>query len=423
MHRSAVVYSAFSKQAFARALRAGDSDRFDIDLKAEKDTQVALAIQCAEDPSGLANFNDICVGGKPCVCYSDYPTTLVLRALASHVQHRTRIKMPNRDSIVRGVVQVLSDATPMAVFRRDLTSFYESIPLAPLKGALLENALLGPTATKVLEKFFEVHCGESTRGVPRGLSLSAVLAELALQEFDREIRTHASIHRYFRFSDDLFIVSFDLSFDVDALITRALPDGLRLNPRKRQTARLSNEEAARCLTVEYLGYAFNILSISGNTKAKRPISVTIADKKIKKLKSRVILTLKAFSKDHNSALLLDRLRFLSSNFGVPRAGMSAFRKRKRIRAGIFFNYHLCHNSAHDALPRFQDGLKGVDGFLQSLLFSSNSEFSASVASHCPPAIQAKLKALSFSRGFEVPMMARFPLPHMHEIKSAWLHAA
>lgn len=417
-------YSAFSKQAFARCLRAGDSNRFGIDLSTDREAQIQKAIDCSLDTTSLHAYESISVAGKPCVHYQDYPTTLVLRALASHIRYRTRIKMPNRDSIVRGVIQVLSDATPMVIFRRDLRSFYESIPLAPLRTLLLESALLGPTATKVLEDFFTVHCGQAVRGVPRGLSISAILAELAMQDFDRTIRTHPCVHRYFRFSDDMLIVAYDLEMNVDPIIQSCLPLGLEMNPEKQATTFFPDEDtSAKFHSFPYLGYSFNVSTDVDRKRARpREISVTIADKKLKKLQSRIILSLKAFQLDANPILLRDRLSYLSSNYAVPRSGMSSHRRKKRVKSGIYFNYHLCRNSSNPDLPRLQDGLKQLDGFMKSLLFSPNSEFQAQVAAQCGGHVGQQLKALSFHKGYEVPMIVRFGLPYLHRIKAAWLHA-
>lgn len=97
--------SAFSKYAFERALRAGDSSRFGVDLKAHKSEEIAKAIAASTDLGALVDCEHPTIGGKPCVTYSDYQTTLVLRALASNIRYRTRVRMPNRDNIVRGVLQ------------------------------------------------------------------------------------------------------------------------------------------------------------------------------------------------------------------------------------------------------------------------------------------------------------------------------
>lgn len=439
----AVSAAAFSPYSFARCLKAGDSSRFGIDLKTEKDAEIRKAIDCAREPDvALVAYSELKIGGKSCVFYADYAPTLVLRSLASNVRYRTRIKMPSRDGIVRGVIQTAEDATPMAIFRRDLESFYENIPLEPIKSLLLNSPTLSPKAVKVLESFLEVHCHGKARGLPRGLSLSAVLAELAMQDFDHAIRSNAKVHRYFRFSDDILIFSHDLGMDVDALLSNLLPCGLAINNKKKSQIILSGDEKERrspprganpgshsnrdrsdYRSFEYLGYDFH-LSTKVDKKDCRPrsVSVCIADSKINKMKSRIVLSLKSFKKTGHTNLLVDRLRFLTSNYGVTRTGVNVRGPKKRVNSGIHFNYRLCRNGEDSShVPQYEDSLKKLDGFIQSLLFSSRSEFSPLVAAKASGQQVSVLRSLSFLRGYQVPMMVRFRPQHIGLIKAAWTY--
>src|SRR6185312_15971301 len=360
-----MVGAAFSRQAFARVLRAGDSTRFGVDLKTDRESIISAAIERANDPTELNQFETVTINGKPCVFYSDYASTLTLRALANHVRQALKIPLPNREEIIRGVVQTIEDATPMAIYRRDLTSFYETIPLRRMREALLDSAVLSPTASRVLERYFAVHCSGKTSGLPRGLSLSAVLAEWTLQEFDQAIRSNPAIHRHFRFSDDMLIVSHDVSLNLNAVISSALPDALQLNPKKQFN--LAVGTGHKQMYFDYLVYGFYLCEdVNAQSCAPREISVCISTRKISKIKSRVIMSLKDFRKTHDSALLVDRLIYLTSNYGVPRTKMTTRGRRRRVNSGIYFNYSLCKNGKTPTLPRYTDGLSALDGFTQSL---------------------------------------------------------
>ncbi|WP_082209223.1 antiviral reverse transcriptase Drt3a [Novosphingobium sp. B-7] len=424
-HKGDMTAGAFTKYSFSRALRAGDSSRFGVDLKQSKAEEIAKAIECARDPTALATFNELIIGGKDVVSYSDYASTLVLRSLAGNVKYRARLKMPNRDSIVRGVIQSAEDATPMAIFRRDIESFYENVPLKPIRDTLLGSALLSPNAVNVLEAFLEAHCKGKDRGIPRGLSLSAVLAELAMQNFDQSVRAHPSIYRYFRFSDDILIFSYDLSFDVDEFLKQSLPAGLTMNRKKRSDIRLDNKGSAQgYYSFDYLGYAFHISAKSEKKEAlRRSVSVTVARSKVSKIKSRIILSLKSFNKSGDVRLLLDRIKFLSSNYCVRRTGINNYGPKKRVYSGIFFNYRFCRNAPSDPLlPRYEHTLSELDGFLNGLLFGGGSEFRLPVQNKTSAIQLAHLKALSFRKGYEIPMIATFSSQRIGVIKAAWAHA-
>src|SRR3546814_14722051 len=70
---------------------------------------------------------------KQCVAYNDYPENIVLRAVANYVARRCRVVSSSRDRIVRDVLEAMFDQTPIHVIRRDLSSFYETIPLEPVQ--------------------------------------------------------------------------------------------------------------------------------------------------------------------------------------------------------------------------------------------------------------------------------------------------
>src|SRR3546814_16628296 len=79
--------------------------------------------------------SDVC-SSDLCVAYNDYPENIVLRAVANYVARRFRVVASSRDRIVRGVLEAMFDQTPIHVIRRDLSSFYETIPLEPVRSRL-----------------------------------------------------------------------------------------------------------------------------------------------------------------------------------------------------------------------------------------------------------------------------------------------
>jgi hypothetical protein len=372
----------------------------------------------------MSDYNEILAGGKPCVSYSDYPMTLVLRALTNNLRYRSKVQMPNREEIVRGVTQAISEATPMAIHRRDVTSFYESVPLTGLKSELLDSALLSPRARNVLKEFFNIHCGGAEVGLPRGLPVSAVLAELVMRRYDEQIRAHPGIYRYYRFSDDILIFAHDLRLDVDKMLTSILPTQFKLNPAKLSSIVLSGIDAKThpYKSFEYLGYDFHLSNVAVEKGAQRAYSICIAESKIKKLKSRVILSAKRLKADGDANLFMDRIFFLTGNYRVARSRINIRAPKRRVKSGIYFNYrHSVESDDHPLLPRNSVRLKEMDGFLYSLLWGKKSEFHQVMNQKLSVVNRRNLRKAGFYKGFERALMRRFRPARIREIKAAWAY--
>lgn len=415
--------SAFSRYAFSRSLKAGDSTRFGVELKVAKDAAINAAIACSRAPVHMLDYNEIMTGGKACVSYSDYSMTLVLRALANNLRYRGKVNMPNRDQIVRGVRQAISEATPMAIHRRDITSFYESVPLVELKQELLDSALLSPQARSVLKTFFDIHCFNSSVGVPRGLPVSAVLAELVMRTCDEQIRSHPGVYRYYRFSDDILIFSYDHKLDIDAVLNSILPVELKLNSRKHRSIVLSGADVHTYpyKSFEYLGYDFHLSNGPIEKGLPRPISICIAQSKIKKIKSRIILSAKKLAADRDALLFIDRIHFLTGNYRVARSRINVRTPKRRVKSGIYFNYRYCVESADRLLPSNAVALKELDGFLYSLLWSPRSEFRRVIDQELSVVKKEKLRRSGFFKGFDHALMRHFRPDRIRQIKAAWAY--
>jgi hypothetical protein len=153
------MQSIFSERSFASVMRAGDAFQFNIDLKTDRDKIIQDASNSALSGAvDLTKYNSSMVNGKPCITYADYGTHLLLRALTRHLRRRGRIRTYGRDQIVSGVIETLLDATPMHCIRRDITSFYETLPIEPIRDRLIYDTTNSTLARQYLKQFFDVHC-------------------------------------------------------------------------------------------------------------------------------------------------------------------------------------------------------------------------------------------------------------------------
>lgn len=412
------MQSVFSAQALKRAMRAGDSHRFDLDVRSDGP---ALSETIAEAVNNrtidLSVFTLGTARGKPCVTYPSYERTLVLRILAKYLARRFRITPPNRDRIVSGVVQAMLDGTPYTVIRRDVSRFYESIDADALRTKLVYDTSLPRVVRHLLLQYFNTHCSPEQPGLPRGVGLSGILAELAMDSFDRFVRGLPGVYRYFRYSDDIVIFCYDHSSDVVAKITDALPAGMQFHVKKRSETDFTSKDPLTKY-FDYLGYRF--LTRSGVSRRARKIEVTIAPEKIARMKTKLILSLKRFMKDSNSDDLLDRLRVLTSNYQLRRQGVSHWGDRKRVRSGIYYNYRRC--GIYDEklfISKEPEELGMLDNFTHHLLKSRHSEFSERLRGRLQAHHLEQIDRQSFRLGFKSKRMVKLSSDRIARAREAW----
>lgn len=291
------MQSIFSERSFASVMRAGDAFQFDIDLKKDRDKIIQDASKAALSGSiDLTKFNSSFVNNKPCITYGDYTTHLLLRSLTRHLRRRARIRTYGRDQIVRGVIETLLDATPMHCIRRDITSLYETLPIEPIRDRLIYDTTSSTLARNYIKQFFDTHCAKTQYiGLPRGIGLSALLAEMAMRDFDQSVRSQAGVFKYYRFSDDIIVFTMADPSTLEQYMKNSLPGVMQFNLSKSKTYELAKSGGPSSADLEYLGYLFRTTNLKPRADS-REVRVAIASKKIKRLKTRIILSLNDMTK-------------------------------------------------------------------------------------------------------------------------------
>jgi hypothetical protein len=402
-------------------------------LKDERNDIIAAAsINALSGAVRLDQFNVTKQRGVNLVSYGDYEKALVLRSIVRHLKRRLRIKMPDRNRAVRGVITSLLDSTPMSIIRCDIKSFYESVFIQDLKDRLLFDTASSATVRKYFESYFDSHCTGKVYGLPRGAGLSAVLAEIAIRSFDERVRALSEVYRYFRYADDIVVFTLDDPTKVLGLMGSVLPKGMRFNRAKTEFCDLTAPKLAEgqpsrpSMFFDYLGYIFNVEDESGKGKSRR-VELTMSDSKIDRLKTRMILSLKDFERNHDGQLLIDRVRFIASNYKVRRTGNTHVKGSRHIKSGIYYNYSLCGSytvtrklELTRAVPKLS-ALKALDGMLRGLV-TGNSTFRPNIMANMTPAKRQELLDISFASGFERKMLFRVTPGRVAVIKRAWRNA-
>jgi len=345
-----------------------------------------------------------------------FSNKLILRKLNDNIKRIYKDKQANRKTIISQIKVLLEETCPYWIIKTDIKSFYESIDREKLLKKLQNDNMLSYYSMFLLHKLFTNTTVNTTTGVLKGMNISATLSEIYLRKFDKWIRNYLGVYFYARFVDDVVIF---INNEKNALSLLEnlyeklgeLAEGLTINISKTQlfngntleqipiTSGVNIEEKRN---FEYLGYKFV------KTKNKKDIilKIGIADKKVKKIKSRIILSFSDYLKTNDFFLLNDRIKFLTGNHSI--------KKRKEensdLRAGIFFNY--------SELSDFQV-LNELNQYYRKILFAKNGNFGTKLNSKLSFDQKEKLKKYCFKNGFIKKIYNVFNYSRISEIVKCW----
>lgn len=299
-----------------------------------------------------------------------------------------KVKQSNRNQIASQLANILMDKFPYHFIRTDISRFYESINHTALVQKLRDDQLLSQTALRLtrnmLEKFSRL-TGTPGVGLPRGIGLSAYLAELYMRDFDEAVRGIQDVVYYARYVDDIVIVFAptpmskpkEYMLQIESEMSKK---GLVRNTIKTVESKIKTDGTSQGrsgLNFEYLGYAFNFepkpiirLSASKNAKYEARLNASFS----RYFADKTTNSRKAYR------LLLKRIRFLTGNTQLTHNKQNAF-------VGIYFgNPHLTDTQQ----------LKNLDHKLTHLISKVPSE-----------SLKTKLGTLSFVDGYEQRIFRRF----------------
>lgn len=365
-----------------------------------------------------------------------YQDALVLRKINDSIRRLYRVRFSERTAIVRQVRSLLSEGAPKQIIRIDLASFYENVDRGTVVEKLTREHLLSPKTKRLLNLYFDTAFPGLGGGLPRGICLSSTLAELALREFDSAVRRIPGVYFYARYVDDIVVFTFTEANTVRDKIRALLPQGLVFNARK--SAAIYRVRACRCeprcvhpgtcpcrqkrlagfpcpcrgahgvqQVLTFLGYRFAFSDVA-NKRGPAEVMLSIADSKVKKIKTRIIFALRDFAKGGDFDLLQDRLQFLAGNYTVRVASND-----KRVKAGIYYNYRLLDPAAGET----HDVLHGLNEFLRSALFSRTLRFVAGLTRDQ----REVLSRISFVSGFQSRRLVKLLPQRVYQVKRCWQH--
>jgi hypothetical protein len=334
----------------------------------------------------------------------DLCNNLVLRKLNDNIKRLYKDEQSNRRLIITQIKTLLGETCPSWILRTDIKKFYESIQRNRILDRFKDDAMLSYQSIFLLEKLFDNEYLNTQTGLPRGMNISATLSELYMRRFDKWIQRFQGIYYYARFVDDIIIFAYskltieDIKNNLQDRLSE-LAEGLEINVEK--TADFNGNHITENKPLDYLGYKF----VKKSQRKDSNLTVSIAEKKVKKIKTRIIKALLDFIKSGDFKLLRKRIQFLTGNYSI--------RKRNDgtdLRAGIFYNYSEITSN---------DVLHDLNQFLNKAIYSRNGAFGAKISGKLSMEQKKKLSSHSFIHGFENRVFNSYTYDEMKAIVKCW----
>lgn len=331
----------------------------------------------------------------------DLPQKLIIRKLNDNIKRLYKDEQANRRIIIKQVKTLLAENGPMWILRTDIEKFYESINRERLFLKLRNDSMLSFHSQNLLQTLFQNPHLVGCTGLPRGLSISATLSELYMRNFDKWVRRTNGVYFYARFVDDIIIFSNNpiVINDLNRNINKNLEKGL--HKKLLKTGIYKGDNIKENKPLEYLGYQFTTETI----KNQKTLNISIANKKIKKIKTRITLSFLDFIKNGNFDLLENRIKFLTGNFSVRKNT-----EGNDLKAGIYYNYS--HITDYDV---FDD----LNLYLRKALYSKSGNFGSRLSAKIDNSQRLMLANYSFKHGFFKKVFCPFSFEQMIDIKDCW----
>lgn len=278
---------------------------------------------------------------------------LVLDILKDTLIKKYKIKFQNRAKTCLEIKRTLENNLNFTIIRLDIENFYDSIPHNLLFKKLKSSSLLSDSEYLLIKKSLF----QSNKGVLQGLPTSNCLAEIYMEDFDKEIKSIDSrLCYYARYVDDIILIfnGYLLKSELEQIksyIELTLNQKLKLTLNKsKSTDLLITDESS----FEYLGYTFKLNANNLNGKIYNEVSLDISPKKVKKIKDKINAYFYDYSIDNNFNHLYQRLTFITSccyglKFKQYHKNAKLESYAKKISFGIYDSYRFASSNSFDLL--------------------------------------------------------------------------
>ena len=232
----------------------------------------------------------------------------------------------------------------------------------------------------------------SCKGLPRGISLSSTLSEIYLRDFDYEMKCNDGVYYYARYVDDIIIICIDNVGDVQRTLTKKLQLlGLELNDKFKVV-----DDKSENADFDYLGVNFAFKD--------KNIRYYLSNNKVKQYKTRIIKSILDYRKNMDDNLLIERIKFITSNYHI-------FTKTEsnNLKAGIYYNNQYINNYSQ---------LSELNEFLRKSLSSKKGSLSK-VTKRIPSTVVTECLKSCFFKGYINKEMVSYSPKKISNIVRCW----
>lgn len=403
--------SIFKREKVSEEIFLAKTNRQRIALEARREryeTAVNTALSFAAETINKKEFRleihalaDLINGKQAYSVGSSLESILAARHLQKILKELYEIKQTSRDLIVSQIKSIMLDDFPKYLVKADISSFYESIDHKLLLEQLHSSTKLSVLAKRLITRTIKDYMALSgtNKGLPRGVGISAYLAEIYLSTIDQELSASSDLIYYSRYVDDMFLVYAPRREDHTASYLPKLKSilktkGLTINDKTKEFSFLAEQKG----NFEYLGYAFKI---DGGSK-----KIMLSNKKLAKYRARLNKSFAEYKTKHvtmrekSTAELITRVSFLTSNTRL-------FNKKSNAFIGVYFgNKHINDISQ----------LTGLDNYLKHLTNSIGND-----NDNDNDKLKKRLSRFSFELGFKSKVFRNFDAKTLSEMSRGWLH--
>lgn len=394
--RTGAMSSAFFERRLARINNVIEKRRAQheslVDAELERVSQVIISKTFRID---IFLLPSLVAGKKVYGVGNSLDQILAVRFVQKTLKAIYEINMPARDTLVSQIKSLVLDGVPKYIIRSDVESFYESVQHQDLLEEIHKSPKLSVLIKRILTRLMKDYLSVSgdSKGLPRGIGISAYLSEIYLSSIDAEIRRQDDLFYYARYVDDMVLMyspdrnesAGDYLSNLEKILGRK---GLVLN-RKTKVIDLLDKQKGN---FDYLGYSFDASSSSPG--------VRLSNKRLQRYRSRLD---KAFT-DYQAKRkfipavseeeLILRCLFLTGN-------MRLFNRKSNAFIGIYYsNKYITETSQ----------LHGLDRYYYN-----------KIAALPNMSLRRKLLKLSFERGYKEKLFRNFSFEQISELSQGWKH--
>lgn len=339
---------------------------------------------------------------------------LVIRKLNDNIKRIYKDEQANRKFIIHQVKTLLKETAPFWIIKTDIKSFYENIDRDRIFRKMKNDAMLSYYSIHLLKKIFDNQLVSSQSGLPRGLNISSILSEIYMRNFDKVIQRFQDVYYYARFVDDIIIFlnnrkSAITLFDKLNETLKEQKLTLTINNEKTQLIDGLNfkviqhkyKSPPKHNNLEYLGYKFFLNEIDSDRK----LNITIADKKVKKIKTRIVKSYVDFLSNNDFELLKLRVLFITGNYGISESYDGS-----TLKAGIYYNYSHIND---------QKVLNDLNIFHRKLLYSKKDSLGINLNRKITNSQRNILNKYCFISGYNNKTFNLFNFVTMGKIIKCW----